>query len=585
MTRVLQVLVLMGVIATAGVGLAQVRDTRPAPSSATPPAPAGTAAISGFATSEDGSRPVRFAYVLLIGTTTGVVKVSSTDGDGKFTFSALPPDRYTVGVSKLPYIGTIAGSKRPGRPGTPIVLAAGQKVGNVSVRMPMGGVITGAITDEKGTPAASATVTLQQWRMQAGERTLTSAGFVVTDERGRYRFHGLMPGEYLVAAMQTSFGPTAPRTLTTAEVDAALRGENSPAPVTPPVPVRYAPVFFPGTTRVNDATPILLTVAEERQNVDFRLETVTMSRVEGTVAVNDGQPLAQARVFIQSVGSPLGTASTITVGGDGRFSFTNAPGRYSVTVTGTGPQQGQFASAMVDVAGADVFGLQLLMRPTMTVNGQLAFEGRATAPSPAGRRIPFRQFGSASAPSGFGGPALSITSPAGTFTLTGLVPGRYQIGGPLGFGPTADTMTWALKSVLVDTVDVTDRLLEVSGDTSPKNIVVTYTDQFQELSGRLQSQSGAPATDYTILVFPEDKAYWIHGSRRIVTARPGTDGKFSLSGQGPTTLPPGRYLLAAVTDLGRDEQFDPAFLGQVVPAAIPITLGPGEKKTQDLAIK
>jgi hypothetical protein len=51
----------------------------------------------------------------------------------------------------------------------------------------------------------------------------------------------------------------------------------------------------------------------------------------------------------------------------------------------------------------------------------------------------------------------------------------------------------------------------------PKNIVVTYTDQFQELSGRLQSQSGAPATDYTILVFPEDKAYWIHGSRRIVT--------------------------------------------------------------------
>jgi hypothetical protein len=118
MTRVLQVFVLMGVIATAGVGLAQVRDTRPAPSSATPPAPSGTAAISGLATSEDGSRPVRFAYVLLIGTTTGVVKVSSTDGDGKFTFSSLPPDRYTVGVSKLPYIGTIAGSKRPGRPGT-----------------------------------------------------------------------------------------------------------------------------------------------------------------------------------------------------------------------------------------------------------------------------------------------------------------------------------------------------------------------------------------------------------------------------------------------------------------------------------
>ena len=70
MTRRLQLIVLIGVIAAVGVGFAQVRDTRPVPS-APPPAPAGTAAISGLATSEDGSRPVRFAYVLLIGTTTG----------------------------------------------------------------------------------------------------------------------------------------------------------------------------------------------------------------------------------------------------------------------------------------------------------------------------------------------------------------------------------------------------------------------------------------------------------------------------------------------------------------------------------
>jgi 5-hydroxyisourate hydrolase-like protein (transthyretin family) len=581
MTRVLQLIVLIGVIVTARAGMAQVRDTRSAPAAA-PPAPVGTAVISGLATSEDGSRPVRFAYVLLIGTTTGLVKVSSTDGDGKFAFASLPPDRYTVGVSKPPYIGTIAGSKRPGRPGTPIVVAAGQKVGNIAVRMPMGAVITGVITDEKGSPAANAGVALQQWRMQSGERTLVSAGTAFTDERGRYRFHGLMPGEYLVSAYPVS-SPVASRVLTTAEVDAALRGETPAPAAAASAPLRYALVYFPGTPRSSDATPILLATAEERQNVDFRLGTVTMSRVEGTVGTNDGQPLAQARILVVSTGSALSTASMIAVGPDGRFSFTNAPGRYAVTVTGTGAQQGQFASAMVELAGADVFGLQLLMRPTMTVNGQLAFEGRATAPSPAGRRIPFRQFGSTAVPTG--GPVMSATSPTGTFTVTGLVPGRYQIGGPIGFGPTADTMTWALKSVTVDGTDITDQLLEVSGEAAPKNIVVTYTDQFQELSGRLQSQSGAPASDYTILVFPEDKAYWIHGSRRIVTTRPGTDGRFTLSGAGPTTLPPGRYLLAAVTDLGRDEQFDPAFLGQVVPAAIPITLGPGEKKTQDLAIK
>ena len=583
MTKIPQLITVIALTVTVAAAAQQVRDTRPAPTAPTPPAPSGTGAISGLATSEDGSRPVRFAYVLLLGTSTGLVKVSSTDGDGKFTFSALPADRYTVGVSKLPYLGTIAGSKRPGRPGTPIVLAAGQKVGNVTVRMPMGAVITGVVTDDKGMPVPSAAVSLQQWRMQAADRTLVTAGNIMADERGRYRFHGLMPGEYLVAAYPIS-APAPARTLTTAEVDAALRGETPPAPSAPPVPQRYAPVYFPGTTRSSDATPILLTTAEERQNIDIRVQAVPMSRVEGTVATSDGQPANQTRVMVQSVGTPIGTASLIMLGPDGRFGFTNAPGTYSLVATGTGAQQGQFASTTVELAGGDVLGVQLAMRPTMTVSGQLAFEGRAVAPVMTGRRIPFTYVGSAQF-FGLGAPSPSAANDTGAFSITGVVPGRYLVGGPLNLGPTSDTMTWALESVVADGADVTDRFLEISSDAPVKNIVVTYTDQFQELSGRLQSQSGAPASDYTIIVFPEDKAYWIHRSRRIVTTRPGTDGRFTLSGAGPTTLPPGRYLLAAVTDIGRDEQFDPAFLGQLVPAAVPITLGPGEKKIQDLAIK
>ena len=583
MSRALQLIVVIALAVGATAGAQQVRDTRPNPTTA-PPAPSGTASISGVATSEDGSRPVRFAYVLLIGTTTGLVKVSSTDGDGRFTFPALPADRYTIGVSKLPYIGTLAGSKRPGRPGTPIVVAAGQKIADVAVRMPLGAVIGGVVTDDKGAPAANVMVSLQQWRMQTGERTLGSAGEAMTDDRGRYRFHGLLPGEYMVAAMPLGLASGTARVLTTAEVDAALRGELPAAPAGPPTTVRYAPVFFPGTTRAADATPLVIGVAEERLNVDFRLQSVTMSRVEGTVATADGQPLLQSRLadVLQTVGSPLSIASTVSVGADGRFGITQAPGTYSLTALGTAAQQGQFANTTVEVAGAGVYAVQLVLRPTMTLTGQLAFEGRATAPSLAGRRIPFRWLSSGT---GLGGPSASATTPTGTFTITGVVPGRYAVGGPMGFGPTADTMTWALKAVVVDNADVTDRILEISGDTPPKNIAVTYTDQFQELSGRLQSQSGAPASDYTILVFPEDKAYWIHSTRRIVTTRPGTDGRFTLSGAGPTTLPPGRYLLAAVTDIGRDEQFDPAFLAQVVPASIPIVLAPGEKKVQDIQIR
>jgi hypothetical protein len=284
-------------------------------------------------------------------------------------------------------------------------------------------------------------------------------------------------------------------------------------------------------------------------------------------------------IMASAAGSVLQTAVTSRVMPDGRFQIPNAqPGSYVLMAN---RNTGEFARGTLEVAGADILGVQLVLRPAMTMTGQLAFDS-AASPAIGGRRIPLRALTTSAASAG--GATVSPTDQSGTFTVSNLVPGRYVLGGPLSFGPSTDTMTWTLQAAVADGRDVTDLPLEIA-DTAPKNIVVTYTDKWQELSGRLQSQSGAPVSDYTILVFPEDKAYWFQGTRRIVTARPGTDGRFTLSGKGLTTLPPGKYLLAAVTDIGRDEQFDPAFLSQIVSAAVPLTLGVGEKKVQDLAIK
>lgn len=555
------------------------RDARTTPSEVNA-APTGSGVVAGSVTTAEDNRPIRFAYVVLIGTTTGIVKVSSTDADGRFTFANLPDDRYTVGVSKLPYLGMIAGAKRPGRTGTPIAIVKGQKVADVSVRMPMGGAISGAIVDERGQPGVGVMVALQQARMQGGERMMLSRGVAVTDDRGHYRFHGLVPGDYVVSALRTGIPPTQ-RVLTIEDVDAALRGlaSTSAAPP-PPFPSRYAPVFFPGTTRAADAGLITLGLAEERANVDFRLESVQTSRLEGIISTTDGQPISDAVVIITTPSdSVLAMTMSVRAGKDGRFALPNAlPGTHIIIVNGSGQHAGQFARAIVESAGSDVTGIHLVMRPALSFSGQLAFEG-ASPPSISGRRMPVRVLGA-----GALFPQVGLTNAKGVFTVSNVMPGRFVVGGPLALGPTQDTMNWALHSVIVDGKDLTDLPFEIA-DTAPGSVVVTYTDKWQELSGRLQSQSGAPVSDHTILVFPEDKAYWISGSRRIVIARPGTDGRFTLSGRGPTTLPPGRYLLAAVTDIGRDEQFDPAFLAQIVPAAIPIALGPGERKVQDLAIK
>ena len=437
------VLVLL-LLSSLSLAAQQVRDTRIAPAVA----PIGTGVLGGVVTSDDGSRPVRFAYVVLIGTGTGTVKVSSTDADGRFMFANLPADRYTVGASKPPYLGTVAGARRPGRPGTPIALADGQKISNLAIRMPLGAAITGVITDEKGQPATGVMVGLAKWGMQAGERTLVpaSGSMTGTDERGRYRIFGLTPGEYVVSALRPGL-PQAARSLTTTEVDAALKGGVVSASSPQPSNIRYAPVYFPGTTRATDAMPISLGIGEERQNADFKLDLVQTARVEGMVATADGQPVTAGSVILATAGvNLLRTATSTRITPDGRFAFPNAmPGTFMVLSQGSGPTAGQYAQAIIEVNGADVFGVQLTMRSMLSFSGTLVFRGAVAAPALAGRRIPLRAV--APGVSGRSGPAITPTTQNGAFNVTNVFPGRYVIGGPLAFGPTTDSVTWALESV------------------------------------------------------------------------------------------------------------------------------------------
>ena len=104
-------------------------------------------------------------------------------------------------------------------------------------------------------------------------------------------------------------------------------------------------------------------------------------------------------------------------------------------------------------------------------------------------------------------------------------------------------------------------------------------------SAAFLTTAGAPVSDVSVLVVPKDRAYWYDGSRRVVSARPDADGRFTLGGRGYVSLPAGDYVLVTVDDLGRDEQYDPSFLATVVNAGIPFTLAAGERKVQDLVVQ
>ena len=125
-----------------------------------------------------------------------------------------------------------------------------------------------------------------------------------------------------------------------------------------------------------------------------------------------------------------------------------------------------------------------------------------------------------------------------------------------------------------------DFALVIEPNQDVAGAIVTFGDRSQEVSGTIQDAQGRPTADYTIIIYPSDNRYWLPQARRILSARPGTDGKFTFR-----KLPPGDYRLTAVTDVEPGEWFNPDFLSQLATASISVPLAEGEKKTQDIRVR
>ena len=326
----------------------------------------------------------------------------------------------------------------------------------------------------------------------------------------------------------------------------------------------------------------------------------------------------------------------VTPGPDGKFQFTGvAPGQYTISARATGPGNtpagapppppppppppggGQaigftrtvtgvggaeavtmdfigpgvpgggplfWGQADVTVDGTPISGISIAMQPGMTATGKVQFKGTRLVPDGDLSRVRL-VLTPAPMPGGgtrisFGGTPQAVVEPNGQFKITGITPGRYRVSGiaPLPMG-SAPGLTWTLQSAIAKGRDVLDFPLEVGPNEEIGEIVVTFGDTTQEVNGMLQDPTGRPAPDYTIIVFAADNKFWTSPTRRVRSARPGTDGKFTV-----LNLPPGEYRVAAVVDVSPTEITDPLFLEQLVPASQPITLAEGQKKTQDLRI-
>lgn len=558
----------------------QARDTRA-------PLAQGSAVVGGVVTiAGTENRPARGAVITLNHTERLYGDTTVTDDQGRFEFTGVPAGRYLISGGKSGYLETRLGATRPERQGTPIAIADGQRVLNVNFELTRGAVLSGTVRDADGEAVQDVQIAIQRV-LKSGDQTrfveVYSAGGSSTDDRGTFRVYGLPPGDYVVQAyparwrheeMQQGAHVTTAADISWARTMLQPGGARSAAPPQTPSVV-YSPVYYPNTVFRSSATVISVGAGEERGGLDLSLPLIPTYRVTGVVTLPSGAPPEQPPgVFLVQPTAGVSGFDTKEARG-AKFAIGGVPsGTYVIAAIDEASKM--WAMTTVTVGTQDQ-AVALTLQPGLSVSGQFVFDGKSPPPS-------FSRMSVALMPVPVPGglaiePESAKVAADGKFTIDGLVPGAYRLWSMLPEADSRQGTGWVLRSAIAGNQDVADLPLDLRAGVDPGRIVATFTDRPTELSGRLQDASGRPASEYFIIVFSPDERMWTRPSRRVMQTRPATDGQFVLRG-----LPPGEYLLAAVTDIDPEERYDAALLRQLIPGAARLTLAEGDKKVQDIRI-
>lgn len=528
-----------------------------------------------------------------------ISRTALTDGQGRFTFARLAAGRYMVSVSRDGYLSASYGQRRPNAAAAPMDLAEGQQR-TISITLSRGGVLAGHVFDEDGEPMRSAQVQVWKFDRSTGVRRLQQWTGMQTNDRGAFRVFGLQPGSYVVSVVPRNNDAVPEATAADAAVveQAIATGKvqkpaSGPAFVTaPPVqrtattrfsqPPGYLPVYFPGALTVSGAGVLTISGNEAFEAIDIPVQFVRATSIRGSVVPPPSGIGVQ--VALTSADGVV-TGERITAGvnqEDGTFFFNSvAPGRYTLlaqsafqasrlvessrvivdgqpvgnntrirvenvqSTPGADAESRMWAAVDIVVNGEPSLEVALTLQPARTISGRVTFNV-SSANQPQGaitlQAVP--------AGSQLGPMPQSTVAADGTFTMKGVVPGRYYVRAP-----------WTMSSVTLGAEDLFDLPFDVKGDKDLAGLEVTVTDKTAELHGTLLDASENPVSNYMVVVASVDERYWFPGSRRVLTATSNAYGRYTFR------VPPGEYLVRPVADLENGAQYDPEVLAVLASSA------------------
>ena len=131
---------------------------------------------------------------------------SSTDETGRFVIGNLDAGTYSLRAERIGYIGENYGAHSNGRIGTPLDLAAGRTMKDLTIQLSPEAMIYGRVLDDHGEPVPRIPVMVARRGFERGAGRLVSIDSGMSQADGSFVLGGLTAGTYYVCALPQNGG-------------------------------------------------------------------------------------------------------------------------------------------------------------------------------------------------------------------------------------------------------------------------------------------------------------------------------------------------------------------------------------------
>ena len=310
----------------------------------------GSGVIEGVVMEAGTGQPIPGARITLF--RNGPARETTTDERGRFAFTGLSQGGYSVSAQRDGYLGAGAGGMVQMSVSAPVNVDEREPIKPLTLSLARGGVVSGRLLDPAGRPLANMMVEV----LKLNSRDRRTA---ITNDRGEFRFAGLAPERYVVAASPLN------------RPNAGVRDT-------------YVRTYYPGATESNRAVPVTVALGSEAPGLDFTIQTSVVVSVRGKVILDVPDvrfpytASLQPTLLLHSFDpDPLNTQATRSVPqavdrSNGQFEIRGVrPGRYELVVSIPGGGSAYTGRTRIDAGYEDLKDVTIVVRPGVDVPVQV----------------------------------------------------------------------------------------------------------------------------------------------------------------------------------------------------------------------